>query len=442
MSLLRRFAGNPAWRNNVFGHPQRLSQQQQHQQRCLNLWAFQRRPQRGLMRISVREKPEFSTNPYVESMRRLKVQAKFAGKVAGYALISLTATVTLLWQSYHLYIEYMLESTPSELGYKSRNLLHGAYFREKIAPDFAIAAVYLREVLEIALEEKKLDEASPTLIRLRLRLADDEAKAGNLLEAITEYTRSWKLLLQQSSHEERQQALIQTAKHLGDLYLRIGHGEQAEEFFAYALHASSSIQQPNDDQRFLKVTTTTSLASLYATQRNFKLALPLFTQALKELPDENTVSEPKWTCLRAIIMNQLSETMYGLGKHEEAMGWAQDSLRYCNMEKTTRDCQECGGVAANNLGRLLELKKEFDQSWNYYQQAMAYADSAGDADGSIRYADNALRVESMMSQHELPVTTTMTEGLSLPLSKKGSLEEDNTNNSSSKSSWKKWLSKK
>ncbi|KAI9313759.1 hypothetical protein BX666DRAFT_2140230 [Dichotomocladium elegans] len=331
---------------------------------------------------------KFTTNPYVASISRLSGQAKQGAKYAGIATFSLVLTTAIAWQSYHLYIEQFLESTPEELTYTARNLLHGAYVREHLAPDFEMAALYVREALRIALEDQKINEASDTMIRLRLRLAEDENRAGNILDSITEYTRAWKLLM--ARRDEFGPELIKTAKSIGDLYVRIGDFDHAEESLAWAFHEL----QGKDSDAFLAVTTTCSLASLYAAQQNFKLAVPLFASALKRIPDDQQTSE--WVCLRAIIQNQLCESMYGMGKLDEALGWAQASLESCTVgeeldgkNNRNKDCQECGGVASNNMGKMLELKGNFEEALKYYQRAIAFANAASDITGQKQYSSNA-----------------------------------------------------
>ncbi|KAI7902739.1 uncharacterized protein BX663DRAFT_434909 [Cokeromyces recurvatus] len=340
-----------------------------------------------LQRSEQQKRPSFTTSPYNEALKRIKSQAKLVGKISGYTVLSVTAAVAFIWQLSHWYIEYFLESTPPELGYQARNLLHGAHVREKMVPDYEIAAFYVKEALRIALEEKQLDEHSMTVIQLRLRLAFDEAHAGNLLDAITQYTRAWKLMLDK---KEDSILLVETAKSIGDLYLRIQDEEHAEEFLAWALYRSNELQSKEGSILHSKILLT--LASLYAIQHQFELALPLLTESLKILPEEAV-------CLKAIVQNQLSEVMYGLGKVDASMGWAQASLNSSAKDTKNRDCLECGGVAANNLGKLLELKGDFKQAIEYYNQAVIYASSIHDSTSYNSYLLNLERVQEV-SVHE------------------------------------------
>ncbi|CEP19464.1 hypothetical protein [Parasitella parasitica] len=323
--------------------------------------------------------PSFTTSPYNEAIKNIKYQAKLVAKITGYTAISVTAAVALVWQLSHWYIEYTMSPTPPELGYQARNLLHGAYIRETIAPNFEMAVLYVREALRIALEERHLKESSPIVIQLRLRLAHDEEHAGNLLDAITEYTRSWKFIVEEGGSKED---AVETAKHIGNLYLRIADYERAEEFLAWALHSATT------DNNKAKI--TLALASLYALQRNFQLALPLLGEALKAVPDNDV-------CLKAIVQNQLSEIMFGLGKMDEAMGWAQAAVHASASDARNQDCLECGGVASNNLGKMLELKGEFEQALEHYKQAVTYSLSVHDSESRNRYILNQERIQEKLN---------------------------------------------
>ncbi|CEG69091.1 hypothetical protein RMATCC62417_05230 [Rhizopus microsporus] len=330
---------------------------------------------------------KFTTSTYNDAISRLKSQGKLAGKITVYTVLSVSAAIGLIWQLAHLYIEYTMESTPKELGFKGRQLLHGAYVREQLAPDYDIASMYIREVIRIALEEQNLKENSDTIINLRLRLAEDENKSGNLLDAITEYTRAWKLLMDNGKSHDQQ--TITAAKKIGDLYMRIDDYEHAEEFLAWAFHMSEKASQDDLLQSKIKL----SLANLYAIQRNFKLSIPLLSQLLKSLPEEQH-------CLRAIVQNQLSEIMYGLDKKDEAMGWAQTALETCTKDIKNQDCLECGAIASNNMGRMLELSSEFEQALAYYNQAIKYASDAGNLTSHESYSLNSERVQDIIAIKE------------------------------------------
>lgn len=355
-------------------------------QPCVNK-RFLNTKTRHLIQRTEQKNPNFTTNPYNEAIGRIKDQAKMVAKVTGYTVLSVTTAVAFIWQSSHWYIEYVMHATPSELGYQGRNLLHGAYIREHVVPDFDVASFYVREALRIALEEKNLKENSTTVIELRLRLAHDEAHAGNLLEAITEYTRAWKLLMDK---KDDSMVLVETAKHIGDLYLRIGDLSHAEEFLAWSLH---NLKEKEQSDMLLQSKITLNLASLYAMQRNFKLALSLLSQTLKSIPEDAI-------CLKAIVQNQLSEAMYGLGKLDESMGWAQAALESCAKDVKNQDCLECGGVASNNLGKLLEMKGDFEKALEHYNQAVTYSMSVHDSESHDRYVLNAERLKDNLAIKE------------------------------------------
>ncbi|ORZ22281.1 hypothetical protein BCR42DRAFT_458996 [Absidia repens] len=396
---------------------------------------------------------KFSTNPYSESIQKLKSQGKLAAKVTGYTLLSVTAATALIWQSYHWYIEYFLSRSPASLNYKAKLLLHGAYFREHVAPDYGMAAFYLEQVLQVALDEQQLDEQDPDLIQLRLRLAYDEWHAGHLFDAITQYTRAWTLLVAttpSSLSTRHHDDMITTAKHLGDLYTRVGDSEKAEEYLTWAFYAVTKPESnnvgDNNGTRLRKINIICSLASLYAMQRQFHLALPLFLQALQSIPDNDDADadsknggdgDEQWLCMKAILQNQLSETFYGMGKPKESMGWAQAALSSSSdgMAKysNAKDCRECGGVVSNNLGKLLEIKGEFDQALVYYKQAQMYASTMDDTSSQMQYDENVVRLEKLTHKDE--------ENATLAQDLLGSKKEDIANNQSKEQQqgWVSWL---
>ncbi|KAI8086636.1 uncharacterized protein BX664DRAFT_379911 [Halteromyces radiatus] len=376
-------------------------------------------------RMLTTERPRFSTNPYSESLHKLKQQGKLAVKVTGYTLLSVTAATALIWQSYHWYIEYCSPSPPG-LNYKARQLLHGAYFREQVVPDHRMAAAYLEHVLQMLEEEQYPNQDD--MVQLRLRLAWNETMAGELLDAITHYTQAWTSLVTNNNNKKKNVVMITTAQQLGNLYLKIGDLAKAEEYLTWALYALQEQQQQQMTR--MKIDVLCSLASVYAMQRQFHLALPLFLQALQAIPEQEENKDEPWLCIKAILQNQLCETFYGMGKKDEAMGWAQAALMSCSDGLATypdvNDCRECGAVVSNNLGKMLELKGELDQAWTYYKQALMYASTLDDSTSQIRYNDNINRLARKLNKDQ---DTTSAQDL-LPK------QEDTTKKS--KTGWTSW----
>jgi tetratricopeptide (TPR) repeat protein len=327
-----------------------------------------------------REEPHFTTNPYTQSVLEASRQARQIGKAVGIFAASTAAVVLIGWQGYHIYIEHFLHPTPPELKHKARNLLHGAYVREEVSPRLDIATIYVQEALRIALEDQKMDEDSDVALALRRRLAEDANRAGNLLDSIAEYSRFWKLLVHrlvqngEESDSDKVLELVDVSKRIGDLYVRIGDYNEAEESLAWAVHTlQSSKADIKSHKDYMKIETLTalSLANLYAVQRNFDMALPLYLQSLKASTNASQQNPEGFVCLTAIIQCQLSETLYGLGRRDEALGWAQESLETAKQgiieaeggsasekSKSMKDCQECAGVTINNIGKMLEVRRD------------------------------------------------------------------------------------
>ncbi|KAJ2958350.1 hypothetical protein NQZ79_g6097 [Umbelopsis isabellina] len=370
----------------------------------------------------VREEPHFTTNPYTQSVLEASRQARQIGKAVGIFAASTAAVVLVGWQGYHIYIEHFLHPTPPELKHKARNLLHGAYVREEVSPRLDIATIYVQEALRIALEEQKMDEDSDVALALRRRLAEDANRAGNLLDSIAEYSRFWKLLVHrlvekgEESDSDKVLELVDVSKRIGDLYVRIGDYTEAEESLAWAVHTlQSSKADLRSHKDFMRVETLTalSLANLYAVQHNFDMALPLYLQSLKASNNASQQNPEGFVCLTAIIQCQLSETLYGLGRRDEALGWAQASLETAKqgiveaeggtaaeIKKSMKDCQECAGVTINNIGKMLELRNQYSQAISHYNEALRYATAANDADGVAKFKANMERLGKMTQNAE------------------------------------------
>ncbi|KAG2184373.1 hypothetical protein INT43_000282 [Umbelopsis isabellina] len=370
----------------------------------------------------IREEPHFTTNPYTQSVLEASRQARQIGKAVGIFAASTAAVVLVGWQGYHIYIEHFLHPTPPELKHKARNLLHGAYVREEVSPRLDIATIYVQEALRIALEEQKMDEDCDVALALRRRLAEDANRAGNLLDSIAEYSRFWKLLVHRlvekggESDSNKVLELVDVSKRIGDLYVRIGDYTEAEESLAWAVHTlQSSKADLKSHQDYMKVETLTalSLANLYAVQRNFDMALPLYLQSLKAANNASQQNPEEYVCLSAIIQCQLSETLYGLGRRDEALGWAQASLETAKQgiveteggtlaepKKSTKDCQECAGVTINNIGKMLELQNQYSQAISHYNEAVRFATAAHDADGVTKFRANMERLGKMVQSVE------------------------------------------
>jgi len=380
-------------------------------------------------------------------------QARQIGKAVGIFAISTAAMVVIGWQGYHIYIEHFLHPTPPELKHKARNLLHGAYVREEIQPQLEIATVYVQEALKIALEEQKMDEDSDVALALRQRLAEDYNRAGNLLDSIAEYSRTWKMLVNrviqkgEESNAEKVLQLIDVSKKIGDLYVRIGDYSEAEESLAWAVHTMNSSKADlttQKDFKKLETLTTLSLANLYAVQRNFDVALPLYLQSLKASSHAAQQDPDTFVCLTAIIQCQLSETLYGLGRQDEALGWAQTALETAkkgikeddggaaaDKTESLKDCQECAGVTLNNLGKMLELRKQYDQAMSHYTEALRFAVAAKDADGEAQFRTNVERLGQVTRDAtDEPVVVSKSD---IP---------DEAQAEQPKKSWKQWLTGK
>ncbi|OZJ03773.1 hypothetical protein BZG36_03463 [Bifiguratus adelaidae] len=324
-----------------------------------------------------------------------------------------TATLTLCaWEGTHYYIEHYKHPTPPELPSKARNLLRGAYIREEVVPDASVARQYLKRAITVVEEEGKLPPSHPVVLDLLKRLAASEYLAGDLIDAVATYTKIWHLVIESYAERPSPAVIIesvQLAKKLGDLNMQFGEFKTAEDILAWALHTLNTAtftSAPSTDIKstpaYLKMAVNLSLANLYAMQRQFNYAQPLYLRTLKAAQEEHAKLgdnvDTTYKCLEAIIQTHLSEVFYAKQQLKSAMGWAQKALETAKAgQGVNRDCDECAGVASSHLGAMLEKMGNPKDALSYYGQAYKYAVAAADGAGEL---DNLARIERLKEHLE------------------------------------------
>src|SRR4051794_8467919 len=153
------------------------------------------------------------------------------------SLLSIVLIGLLSWRGYHFYIEHFLYSTPTKLSLTARDCLRGAFVRTKLSPDSHMAEIYLRQALQIVLEQDKLELNDPIIIDILILLGDNYIWRGNLYDAITQYRQILELLLQLSKEggKEYLNEMIGIAKKLGDLYIKVQEYDIAEKYLVWAI---------------------------------------------------------------------------------------------------------------------------------------------------------------------------------------------------------------
>ncbi|CAG8740839.1 3426_t:CDS:1, partial [Racocetra fulgida] len=308
----------------------------------------------------------------------------------------------------------------------ARNCLRGAYFREEMVTDSHVAEVYLQRALEVAINKQNLSLDDPVVIDIWLRIAYNYVWTKKFEDASLVYRSILELLLQSKSPENFKKA-IEVSKKLAEVYITMKEFDNAEKFLCWSIEMLQLDEYDDkmnwviDDDQNRKLEISTSflenskvisdelvkyidlLAGLYAQQKKFEFALPLYLGILKMLQNKlkDDQNQDRWKCWEAITMGHLGEVLYGLGKHDEAMGWMQQGLSISKNISGNRDCDECSGVIFNNLGLIYEKNENFEIAKSLYSQAISHATKAQDFVGLDQFSLNLDRLISEEQQQSI-----------------------------------------
>ncbi|CAG8639414.1 2595_t:CDS:2 [Cetraspora pellucida] len=273
--------------------------------------------------------------------------------------------------------------------------------------DSQVAEVYLRRALEIAINKQNLSLDEPVVIDIWLRIAYNYVWTKKFEDASLVYRSILELLLQSKNPENFKKA-IDVSKKLAEVYITMKEFDNAEKWLCWSIEIKLEISTSIlENSKFISeelVKCIDLLAGLYAQQKKFELALPLYLGILKTL--QNKLKDPnqdRWKCWEAITMGHLGEVLYGLGKHDEAMGWMQQGLTISKNYRGNRDCDECSGVIFNNLGLIYEKNDNFEVAKSLYSQAISYATKAQDFVGLDQFSLNLDRLISEEQQNSVIV---------------------------------------
>ncbi|KAG9292951.1 hypothetical protein G9A89_016313 [Geosiphon pyriformis] len=355
-----------------------------------------------------------------------------------HVLIGSIAFLTLLFivsRGVHLYIEHFYYSTPSSIPSKARDFLRAAYIFEEWYPNLENAQKILYDAFIIIQKEKELPPTDPIVLDILLRIANNAMRLGNLREANLDYKRIFDVLIYQDDEVNRKKA-IDVAKKAAKISVKVKDFRLAEDYLIWTietlnkeLHTNKNLSYSgnNIESQVFKRTTsqdsfinlqskmsmdliqcTVMLAGVYATQKQFDKALPLYLGSLKmlverkatekdpekkDLSKELTDSDSFHHCGDAIIMGHLGEIFYAMGKVEEAMGWFQKGFLIAKRGSGIRNCDECAGVILNNLGLINEKKGLLEDAKAFYSQALSFAEIADDVEGREEFSTNLHRIQ-------------------------------------------------
>ncbi|KAF0386547.1 TPR-like protein [Gigaspora margarita] len=369
--------------------------------------------------LAIKEKKKETTFIYMAKQARSQI----------FKIVKFTLTVMLImififyiaYRGFHLYIEYFLHPTSKKLSSEARNCLRGAYFREEMVADSEIAEIYLRRALEIAINKQNLNLDDPVVIDIWLRIAYNYVWTKKFEDASLVYRSVLELLLQSKNFKKA----IEVSKKLAEVYINMKEFDNAEKCLCWSIEMLQLDEQEYDNKKNwiiddnqsgnLEIPTSIFenskiiseelikcvdlLAGLYAQQKKFELALPLYLGILKMLQNQQkNQDQNRLKCWEAITMGHLGEVLYGVGKHDEAMGWMQQGLTISKNNSGNRDCDECSGVIFNNLGLIYEKNENFEVAKSLYNQAILYASKAQDFVGLDQFSLNLDRLISNEQQ--------------------------------------------
>jgi len=253
-----------------------------------------------------------------------------------------------------------------------------------------LAEQYLQHALRIAIQEQQLPPDHPIVLDIILRMANNSAMIENYHDALTRYESVWQILVD-SGTEENMDKAIEVSKKISWVYMNMQDYKKAEKYLRWAIGIMSQKGDggnsgTNAGSAALAVVNTNFiehillLAGIYAQQKLYNKALALYVGILKQLKESNSTDQ-SFICYEAIIRGHIGEILYGQNKLEDAMGWLQQGLLLTKQGSGMRACDECAGVIFNNLGMIHELKGQMEDARKFYQNAVGYAEKAGDIRG-------------------------------------------------------------
>jgi len=211
-------------------------------------------------------------------------------------------------------------------------------------------------------------------------MANNSAMIENYHDALTRYESVWQILVD-SGTEENMVKAIEVSKKISWVCTNSQDYKKAEKYLRWSIEIMS---QKGDAPAVMNtdfIEHMLLLAGIYAQQKHYGKALALYAGILKQLKESPNASDQSFICYEAIIKGHIGEILYGQNKLEDAMGWLQQGLLLTKRGSGMRACDECAGVIFNNLGMIHELKGQVEDARKFYQNAVGYAEKAGDIRG-------------------------------------------------------------
>ncbi|KAJ9056723.1 hypothetical protein DSO57_1030067 [Entomophthora muscae] len=322
-----------------------------------------------------------------------------------YGCLAITLSLIAAWKCQHLYIEHYLHPTNPKLSSEVRSYLRGAYSREEMDPDPAIAEKYLSLACQRILEENQLEPDSLEFLDINVRLAKAFEGKKSYTEALDVYIKIWHTLLeaanpkqnahvylQEKSTQDHLNRILDTGLSIGSLYLKLGEAQIAKDFLSRGFQMASDIlnQAAGNDSFILplkkySVNYRISLGCAYVFLKDYDASMALYSSVLRDIhntaPKDAAQLHP-WGCLESKVLNYMSEVSYAKSKNiSQAINWAWKAHKASvPFQETSMAGAAAGANALYTLGLLYEKKADLLQARACLSQAVALAVKSCDSD--------------------------------------------------------------
>ncbi|KAJ1569594.1 hypothetical protein HK096_002583, partial [Nowakowskiella sp. JEL0078] len=257
---------------------------------------------------------------------------------------------------------------------------------------------YLQAILQCLKEGK--NESDDEVTGIMYKLGDLYFSVGNNNEAISIYERAFLPYGNPQTFEKldgkTKLRAIGVAHKLGELYANNMDLSNAQYYFEWAtkvlmesaqnippkisngpLRPLDSIKPPEWATNQDLAITFEALARIYQRQEKPHMALVVYLRALQIVEKETggwslfgpSKTDQIW-CRRAIISNNVADCLVNQGKLNEALSWAKRANEFAKKPKDQLLCAECENSTIFNIGTILEMKSEFNEAIQNYNQVI------------------------------------------------------------------------
>ncbi|KAJ2005172.1 hypothetical protein H4R26_002104 [Coemansia thaxteri] len=307
---------------------------------------------------------------------------KLVSAVAGLAMVGVGGLY--VWVSRHLEATY---PTPAEVtNRQTRRLLRGAALREHIAPDPAIAYLFLLRALS-QLYKDGFSERSRVVQETVVRLAAAADRMGEHAAAEQLLWDTWGVVEAAGEADARNDAgeadtwrdaqIARVARVLGPLLTRRGAHERSVAVYGAAVRALERLDDgggSGDAVRLALANAITSLGEAFALVGDCDSAEALLASVLADIRRRpQAAGVDAWTCLDAVVMLDLAQVSLRAGRRDDSAAWAGSALAATAQRRGVWACDNCETHTLVHLGRVAEASGDRGSARVFYSRALELA---------------------------------------------------------------------